>query len=645
MKKWFPVLFCCFVSTAPLFAATYFVSVDGKDSSPGTEARPFRTIQKAADIMVPGDTCIIRGGTYRETVRPARSGQAGKPIRFVAARNETVVLDGTEPITGKWSQHSGNIYKTGAADAGEQLFVDRKMMIEARWPNMRFDQIFDRSAWAKTGKGSRYGKIVDPKLTATNIDWTGAVAMLNVAHQFFSWTRTIQKHAAGSNTFTYPKNLTGITRYATETKPWEDDYYYLFGKLEALDAPTEWFYDRGDGLLYLYTDDGKSPAGRRVEYKKRKYGFDVKGLHNIEIDGLHFFACTFLFDNCDDCVVDHCSLLFPTYSRRITEFDDPSKPSPVTSVNGQRNTVRNTDITYASGTGLEVVGTSNLVENCIIRDVCWSGTLKYPALVLYGDEAGSKSIVRRNTLYNAGNAILKFNNGSHIIEYNHVFQGGLLCRDVSLIYTQQPECRGSIVRYNWAHGCRTEGFIGQGHGGMGIRGDDQTRGLTVHHNVVWDCGIHGIIVKGDHNRVFNNTIFDIGPKSPEAQKKQPGRNLLIPTRAEPKKPWRKQFPLLKAQNTNSLFYNNAVGNIVWRGKPLPVGDKFTNNLELAGKPPEAWLADPKNMDFRPRKDSPLIDAGREIPGFTDNYHGKAPDIGAYEYGGKQWKPGSDLLDK
>ncbi len=72
---------------------------------------------------------------------------------------------------------------------------------------------------------------------------------------------------------------------------------------------------------------------------------------------------------------------------------------------------------------------------------------------------------------------------------------------------------------------------------------------------------------------------------------------------------------------------------------------MANNLEFGRKLPESWLADPKKMDFRPRKNSPLIDAGRVIPGFTDNYNGKAPDIGAYEYGGKQWKPGYDLIDE
>jgi hypothetical protein len=614
------------------------------DINPGTKAQPFRTIQKAADVMGPGDTCIIRGGTYRETVRPPRSGQPNNPIRFVAAEGENVILDGTEPITGTWAQHSGNIYKTEVTETFEQLFVDRKMMIEARWPNMRFEQIFDRSAWAKAGKGSRYGRMVDPALAKTDVDWTGARVTLNVAHQFFTWSRVVDQHTRGSNTFTYSKNLNGITYYADKTTPWEDDYYYLSGKLEALDAPTEWFLDERNGQLYLWAEDGKSPSRRKVVYKKRDYAFDISRCHYIEVRGFHFFATAFRFNRCNHCVIENCRLVFPSYSRKPYEgqtLSDFEEEQHYASVVGGYNTVRHTIIAYASGTGLYIMGNSNMVENCIIHDVSWSGSLREGALGVFGQGPGpGGSVVRQSTFYNAGNAILNFREGSHTIEYNHIYNGGLLCKDVALLGTGQPSTAGSVVRYNWVHGCHTEDVSGKG-----IRGDDQTRGLTVHHNVVWDCGGRGITVKGDHNRVFSNTVFDIGPRNEAAQKRQPGQDLLIPTRAEPKKPWREQFPLLKVQNANSLFYNNAVGDIVWRGKPLPVGDKITNNLELGRKLPEAWLADPKKMDFRPRKNSPLIDAGRVIPGFTDSYNGKAPDIGAYEYGGRQWRPGSDLIDE
>jgi len=668
MKKWFLILYCYLVSTAPLFAATYFVSIDGNDISAGTEEAPFRTTQKAADVMNPGDTCIIRGGTYRETVRPPRSGRPDKPIRFVAAEGEKVILDGTEPITGTWAKHSGNIYKTKVAETFEQLFVDRAMMIEARWPNMRFEQFFDRSAWAKAAEGSRYGRMIDPELAKTGIDWTGARVTLNVAHQFFTWSRIVNQHTKGSNTFTYAKEFRGITSYADAKRNalWEDDYYYLSGKLEALDAPTEWFLDEANDQLYLWVEDGKSPAGRKVVYKKRGYAFDISRCHFIEVRGFHFFATTFRFNNCSHCVIEDCRLMFPSYSKEPfdgSSEDDLLETYCCAAVAGEHNAVRRTVIAYASGVGLLTMGNSNIVENCIIHDVSWYGSLKESALWVFGRGPGpGGSVVRQSTLYNAGNAILFLRNGSHTIEYNHIYNGGLLCKDVALLGTAENanwSSAGSVIRYNWVHGCHTEPFSGRtGSDGRGIRGDGQNRELTVHHNVVWDCGGTGMTVKGDHNRVFNNTIFDIGPWNwatlDAAQKKQPfwilhmGWDLQIYTIAEPNRPWLDQSPPLKVQNTNSLFYNNAVGHIVFNwggGDSPPVADMIANNLEFGEKLPESWLADAKKMDFRPRKNSPLIDAGRVILGFTDNYNGKAPDIGAYEYGGKQWKPGSDLIDE
>ena len=51
------------------------------------------------------------------------------------------------------------------------------------------------------------------------------------------------------------------------------------------------------------------------------------------------------------------------------------------------------------------------------------------------------------------------------------------------------------------------------------------------------------------------------------------------------------------------------------------------------------LVDPTGRDFRPQAGSPLVDAAKPIAGITDGYKGRAPDIGAYESGGKRWLPG------
>ena len=80
------------------FAAEYYVSEAGSDDGPGSLDKPFRTIQRAAEKMEPGDVCLVRGGIYRETVRPPRGGEPGKPIRFRAYPGETVTLSGLEAV-------------------------------------------------------------------------------------------------------------------------------------------------------------------------------------------------------------------------------------------------------------------------------------------------------------------------------------------------------------------------------------------------------------------------------------------------------------------------------------------------------------------------------------------------------------------
>ncbi|HEX5083002.1 MAG TPA: right-handed parallel beta-helix repeat-containing protein [Blastocatellia bacterium] len=42
----------------------YYVASTGSDSNPGSESRPFRTIQKAADSVNPGDTVLVDDGVY-----------------------------------------------------------------------------------------------------------------------------------------------------------------------------------------------------------------------------------------------------------------------------------------------------------------------------------------------------------------------------------------------------------------------------------------------------------------------------------------------------------------------------------------------------------------------------------------------------
>jgi len=78
------------VSNAATAGTTYYVSPTGSDSGSCTSAAPCKTINRAADLVGPGDKVVVAAGTYG-TFTIDRSGTAPSPITFQA--NGEVIID------------------------------------------------------------------------------------------------------------------------------------------------------------------------------------------------------------------------------------------------------------------------------------------------------------------------------------------------------------------------------------------------------------------------------------------------------------------------------------------------------------------------------------------------------------------------
>ena len=110
--KFLIFFFICFLSGANLFSKTYYVSSNkGNDRNIGTLQQPFKTIQKAADLLTACDTFYIREGTYRELLQPVNTGiSENKRIVYKAYPGENPILTGSERID-SWTSHEVNLYK------------------------------------------------------------------------------------------------------------------------------------------------------------------------------------------------------------------------------------------------------------------------------------------------------------------------------------------------------------------------------------------------------------------------------------------------------------------------------------------------------------------------------------------------------
>jgi len=64
------------------------------DTNPGTEEKPFKTVQHAADAAKPGDTVFVMAGKYDERVEVKAGGTEGQPIAFVARPRRSATVRG-----------------------------------------------------------------------------------------------------------------------------------------------------------------------------------------------------------------------------------------------------------------------------------------------------------------------------------------------------------------------------------------------------------------------------------------------------------------------------------------------------------------------------------------------------------------------
>jgi hypothetical protein len=73
------------------------------DTHPGTLEQPLLTIQRAADLVQPGDRIRIHGGIYRETVRPPRGGEPGRPIVYEGDPEGKTIIRGSVVWNAQWT--------------------------------------------------------------------------------------------------------------------------------------------------------------------------------------------------------------------------------------------------------------------------------------------------------------------------------------------------------------------------------------------------------------------------------------------------------------------------------------------------------------------------------------------------------------
>ena len=102
-----------------------YVSADAGRSGDGTKQRPFRHIQDAARLALPGDEVIVAPGIYREHVDPVCAGTPDKRITYRSEVPGMAVI--TLNVIGDAATNVIVNFKEGVLDKKAYVDKDKKI--------------------------------------------------------------------------------------------------------------------------------------------------------------------------------------------------------------------------------------------------------------------------------------------------------------------------------------------------------------------------------------------------------------------------------------------------------------------------------------------------------------------------------------
>ena len=543
LKTILVVLFLTF--SIPVFANVYYVSADGNDRNPGTsESAAWQTLAKVnRTIFHPGDIILFRrGDIFTGTLEASSSGNVNSPITYGAyGTGEKPKIYGSEEITG-WTKYSGNIYMTFLNIPVNQVFVDSVKLKIARSPNNGYFTI--NSVQGSTGLISRD---LDSKIKYKGAKWFGRTRQ---------WTADL-KNVVNSVEKSLILNSPPI--YNLDI----NEGFILMNKLEFLDSPGEWYYEKETNKIYLWTLNSDSPKNHIIRGSVYQNGLIITDKQYVTIKDLVFLQQSengIYLKNNKNIVIENNEILYPD---GVGIFDSSESKNYI---------IKNNTIVGANHYGMDLrisyslISDNKILKTALFDNIGLSGTgnPNFGAGVrLVGSEGNN--IFKYNRIIESGYHGIYFAKPNNLIEFNFIKDACLFKGDGGGIYgawsnPALPGTKGTIVRNNIVlnvHGPK-EGYSANRDFGEGIYIDESSEDVLVENNTVANCSNSGIFLHNNSGvEVKNNTI--INGRYGILIKKEHGKNsinnnilyMLDKDEYEPNQ-------ILVNRNTYNSYFNNNI---------------------------------------------------------------------------------------
>ena len=295
-QKSYPLVFVLSLFSASALAVNFYVSPDGNDANPGTQEKPFSTLEAARDAVcrtkdVEGATVILKSGRYFRTktleLDHRDSGTQTHPVIYRGQKKGSVFIDGGKVLA--WSAcrpvrsaavrtrfvpevcdkileidlrsfgitNYGSLgprgFRRAYVPAPLELFINGQAQDIARWPN----------------KGKPHipvGKVVDGGSEPRAGDYSLRPGIFEYGvERPKRWTQATDVYISGFFHYGFADDTIKLAKIDTENGTFTTILPHLYGfrqgklsewfalnLIEEIDVPGEYSIDKESGILYFY---------------------------------------------------------------------------------------------------------------------------------------------------------------------------------------------------------------------------------------------------------------------------------------------------------------------------------------------------------------------------------------------------------
>ena len=603
-----------------------YVAVDGSADADGSRKAPFAALEQARDRIRAGRangtirkneqvTVYIGPGSYflQESFALGEedSGTAEDPVVYKALKrgqarfyggprlspqsfkpvSDKTALERLDPVARSHvvvcdvSEHApeGGFPEFHASYRGVPveplLYVDRRPMTIARWPNLESDE----GNWASFTEVLDTGKADPDSSDSANrkdhpgtfifdddrpLRWDIDRGVWLFGYWTHDWSDEVSRIASYDKK-TKAVKLAAVHSYGIKGGTWgrKERRFYALNLLEELDAPGEWYLDREKNLLYFYPEAGFDEA-EIVLATLTKPMVETAGARHVRFQELIFEYGHSLGLSVSKAVgVDVVGCVVANFA------------AGGISLHGEESSVRSCDVFHIGRAGISVHGGdrnsltkgNNVIEN---NHVHHFGMFQRTYAAGIGLQ-GCGHVVRHNCIHDAPHAAVLYGGNEHLLEYNEIYRVVMETGDAGAFYTGRDwTTQGNVLRYNYVH------HLGGGDADhvntMGFYFDDCDCGDAVVGNVFYRAGRAVMIGGGREHPVVNNLIVEcpialhIDARGMSwKQWNEPGTSWDLEGKAEKlnykKPPWSEKYPRLARimeDSPREPLYNPVMNNVI-----------------------------------------------------------------------------------